>query len=591
MAYQALYRKWRPLTFDDVVGQEHITRTLKNEIVNGKLAHAYLFCGTRGTGKTSTAKILARAVNCLNPRDGNPCNECEVCRGILDESILDVVELDGASRNKVENIRDIIDDVMFLPSVARKKVYIIDEVHMVTTQAFNALLKTLEEPPPHVLFILATTELNKVPATVLSRCQRFDFRRITNADIVARLKTILAGDGRKVTDEALALVAELGDGSMRDSLSILDQCLGYREEEITYDDIVSIIGIADDSALFRLAEAMADCNGAAALSILDEVLLAGKEIGVFMESVIGFLRDMLIVKLMSAPERILNVSEEKLEKMKALAPKLTREKLIHALTVLNEAVASARLSGFSRTVYELAVVKLCDPMVENSYEALLDRMADLEKQLAEGVRIAQISAADTAQQPLQPQQEQSLAGDEIPPWEELPPLPEEPPPENASAMEVAMSPNGEIPMAESTAAKPPETARQKDGAPQTERQESHTAEPAALGAEIPARWEEIISYVKMNGGMPIFSHLKKAGVKILHGRLGLIFGDAEGMSRRVVEKPSNLELVEKAVEAVTGEHIAVSCFSQKEVGGEEPKEDPLARLEELAKTHDEIEII
>ena len=221
MAYQALYRKWRPLTFDDVVGQEHITQTLKNEIVNGKLAHAYLFCGTRGTGKTSTAKILARAVNCLNPQNGNPCNECEVCRGILDETIMDVLELDGASRNKVENIRDIIDDVMFLPSVAKKKVYIIDEVHMVTTQAFNALLKTLEEPPEHVMFILATTELNKIPPTVLSRCQRFDFRRITNEDIVGRLKTILSGDGRSATDEALSLVAELGDGSMRDSLSIL----------------------------------------------------------------------------------------------------------------------------------------------------------------------------------------------------------------------------------------------------------------------------------------------------------------------------------------------------------------------------------
>ena len=312
MAYQALYRKWRPLTFDDVVGQEHITKTLKNEIVSGKLAHAYLFCGTRGTGKTSTAKILARAVNCLNPKDGNPCNECDVCRGLLDESIVDVVELDGASRNKVENIRDIIDDVMFLPSVARKKVYIIDEVHMVTTQAFNALLKTLEEPPAHVLFILATTELNKVPATVLSRCQRFDFRRITNSDIVARLKTILAGDGRKVTDEGLALVAELGDGSMRDSLSILDQCLGFSETEITYDDIVNIIGITDDDALIRLASAVADNNSTEALAVLDEVSLAGKELGVFIERFVAFLRDLMIVKLMDAPEKILNSSQEKI---------------------------------------------------------------------------------------------------------------------------------------------------------------------------------------------------------------------------------------------------------------------------------------
>ncbi len=573
MAYQALYRKWRPLTFDDVVGQEHITRTLKNEIINGKLAHAYLFCGTRGTGKTSTAKILARAVNCLNPKDGNPCNECEVCRGILDESILDVVELDGASRNKVENIRDIIDDVMFLPSVARKKVYIIDEVHMVTTQAFNALLKTLEEPPPHVLFILATTELNKVPATVLSRCQRFDFRRITNADIVTRLKTILAGDGRKVTEEGLALVAELGDGSMRDSLSILDQCLGFGEEEITYDDIVSIIGIADDSALFRLTDAVAQNDGEAALSILDEALLAGKEIGVFMESFIAFLRDMLIVKLVSAPEKLLKLSAEKLEKMKKLAPKVTREKLVHALNILNQSVASARLSGFSRTIYELALVKLCDPMVENSYEALLDRVAGLEKQLQEGVAVQR-------QQP-QPAEENGAVGQEVSqqgsgeaaPLDDIP-LPQEPPPEEEFYPEM---------IRQNPQTKPRETEGSQSKSPQENEMAEH-----CVAVE---KWNEIISYVKTNGGMPIFSHLKKAKVKMIHGRLGLVFGENEMMSKRVLAKPSNLELVEKAVQAVTGETLAVACFSQKEVGEDEPKEDPLAKLERLSKTHSEIEII
>lgn len=564
MAYQALYRKWRPLTFDDVVGQEHITRTLKNEIINGKLAHAYLFCGTRGTGKTSTAKILARAVNCLNPQEGNPCNECEVCRGILDESIVDVVELDGASRNKVENIRDIIDDVMFLPSVARKKVYIIDEVHMVTTQAFNALLKTLEEPPPHVLFILATTELNKVPATVLSRCQRFDFRRITNADIVARLKTILAGDGRKVTDEGLALVAELGDGSMRDSLSILDQCLGFEDREITYDDIVNIIGIADNDALFRLAEAMAQNDGESALGILDEVSLSGKELGVFMERFIGFLRDLMIVKLLRTPEKILNASEEKLGRMKALIPQLTREKLIHALNLLNESMISAKLSGFSRTIYELALVKLCDPMVENSYEALLDRVAGLEKQLAEGV-VVKAAAADMPAK--EAQAKQQSGGDDIPPWEELPPIPQEAPPEIGA--EVLHLPGDAV---------------------QKEKQKPLSDTDA--NEFIPAqRWQEIVSYVKMNGGMPIFSHLKKAKVRKVRGGLGLVFDETGMMSKSVLSKPSNLELVTKAVAAVTGETISVACFSQKEVGSDKPEEDPLARLEELSKKHSVIEII
>lgn len=562
MAYQALYRKWRPLTFDDVVGQEHITRTLKNEIMSGKLAHAYLFCGTRGTGKTSTAKILARAVNCLNPKDGNPCNECEVCRGILDESIVDVVELDGASRNKVENIREIIDDVMFLPAVARKKVYIIDEVHMVTTQAFNALLKTLEEPPAHVLFILATTELNKVPATVLSRCQRFDFRRITNADIVGRLKTILAGDGRKVTDEGLALIAELGDGSMRDSLSILDQCLGFEDRELTRDDIIHMIGIADDEALFRLAEAIAQNDGESALRVLDEVSSSGKELGVFTERMIRFVRDLLIVKLVSEPEKILNTSKEKLERMRAIAPELTKEKLIYALNLFNESVISARLSSFSRTIYELAVIKLCDPITDHSYEALLDRIASLEQQLAQG-------AASSLPTKRAKQQEETSSSekDELPPWEDIPPLPAEAPPEYADTLPCEQE------------AKPLEQKRQEEKSKQAE-------VPLAV-----AKWPEIISYVKMNGGMPIFSHLKKASVRFLHGKLGMVFDENAFMSKTVVSKPSNLELVQKAIRAVTGEEIQAACFSLKETGGEPEGEDPFAKLEALSKTHSEIEII
>ena len=564
MAYQALYRKWRPLTFDDVVGQEHITKTLKNEIINNKLAHAYLFCGTRGTGKTSTAKILARAVNCLNPKDGNPCNECDVCRGIMDESIVDVVELDGASRNKVENIRDIIDDVMFLPAVARKKVYIIDEVHMVTTQAFNALLKTLEEPPEHVLFILATTELNKVPITVLSRCQRFDFRRITNNDIVERLKTILAGDGRKVTDEGLALVAELGDGSMRDSLSILDQCLGFEEREITYDDIVNIIGITDNNALFGLAEAVADNNGEAALSILDEVSLAGKEMGVLIERFVGFLRDLMIVKLVAEPEKILNSSKEKIEQMKELAPKITREKLIRALNLLNESIISAKLSGFARTIYELALVKLCDPMTENSYEALLDRVADLEKKMSEGIKITQVQPVS------QKKGVTAQSGDELPPWEELPPLPVEIPPDINGASYDMPAPKAPAPKK----AEEPKAAANDDFAPI-------------------AKWQEIISYVKANGGMPIFSHLKKANVRKVNSGIGLVFDDSGLMSKSVMSKPSNLELIEKAVKEVTGETISVKCYSQKEIGDDKPadSDDPFKALEELSKKHGVIEII
>ena len=302
MAYQAIYRRWRPKVFDDVVGQKHITTTLKNQIMNGSCAHAYLFCGTRGTGKTSTAKILARAVNCLNPQEGNPCNECEVCRGLLDESILDVIELDGASKNKVENIREIIDDVMFLPATAKKKVYIIDEVHMVTQQAFNALLKTLEEPPAHVMFILATTELNKVPITVLSRCQQFDFRRITNADIAGRMGEILTADGFTFDESALSLIAELGDGSMRDSLSVLDKCVGAIDTHLSFDTVISVTGIADNEALYELALSVAKGDTASALTKIDEIIEKGKELSLFAERFIKYLRDILMIKVTNKPD-------------------------------------------------------------------------------------------------------------------------------------------------------------------------------------------------------------------------------------------------------------------------------------------------
>ena len=366
MAYQAIYRRWRPTVFDDVIGQEHITKTLKNQIINGSTAHAYLFCGTRGTGKTSTAKILARAVNCLDPKDGNPCNACAVCKGLLDESIMDVVELDGASKNKVENIREIIDDVMFLPSVARKKVYIIDEVHMVTTSAFNALLKTLEEPPAHVMFILATTELNKVPITVLSRCQQFEFRRITNQDIASRMKTILVADGITAEPAALSLVAELGDGSMRDSLSILDKCVGAADGNLTYDDVVKIVGIADNEALFDLSSHIASGNTKGALEKLDEAIEKGKELGLFAERLLKYLRDILVVKITKNTEAFLNTSLENKSKIESLAEQFTRQRLIRSIDLLCAAYNQAKYSGFSRTLYEMALVKMCEPSMEDS---------------------------------------------------------------------------------------------------------------------------------------------------------------------------------------------------------------------------------
>ena len=543
MAYQAIYRRWRPLVFDDVVGQKHITQTLKNQIMNGATAHAYLFCGTRGTGKTSTAKILARAVNCENPQNGNPCNECSVCRGLLDESILDVIELDGASKNKVENIREIIDDVMFLPTVAKKKVYIIDEVHMVTQQAFNALLKTLEEPPAHVMFILATTELNKVPITVLSRCQQFDFRRITNNDITERMGEILTADGYTFDESALSLIAELGDGSMRDSLSVLDKCVGAIDTHLSFDTVTDVTGILDSDALYDLALSIAKGNTKEALTKVDEIIEKGKELGLFAERFIKYLRDILMVKITLKPEIFLNTSEENVKKIDALTEEFSKERLIRSIDLMSDAYAKTRASTFIRTTYEMAIVKMCEPDTEDSKIALMDRINVLEEKLSRGEFSVSKSDSDL-------------------PWKE------DVKKEEKKPKEVIKEP-------------PKEEIKVKEE--KVEPKESESGSSAA------SRWPEIINYIKSHGGMPLYPHLLSVKAKMVGGKLCVVFDEKVAMSKGIASKPSNIALIKTAVREVTGEDLEVSCVTPKEIG--ETPEDPFKRLEELSKTHSEIQFI
>ena len=538
MAYQAIYRRWRPLSFDDVVGQNHITTTLKNQVMNGSCAHAYLFCGTRGTGKTSTAKILSRAVNCLNPKGGNPCNECDVCRGLLDESILDVIELDGASKNKVENIREIIDDVMFLPSVARKKVYIIDEVHMVTQQAFNALLKTLEEPPAHVMFILATTELNKVPITVLSRCQQFDFRRITNQDIAGRMGEILTSDGFTYEDSALSLIAELGDGSMRDSLSVLDKCVGAIDKHLSFDTVTAVTGILDNEALYELGLCIAKGDTAGAMLKIDEIVEKGKELGLFAERFMRYLRDILMVKVTNKPELFLNTSAENARKIEELSAEFSKERLVRAIDLLSDAYAKTRTSSYVRTTYEMAIVKMCEPDTEDSRLALIDRINQLEEMLA-GKDFTAVK-------------------------------------EKVDNIETAKEP-------EKTKAEPEEIKKE---APSTETKEDS---PALTGDDSPdVRWPEIVNYIKVHGGMPLYPHLMNVKAKMVNNKLCIVFGEQVAMSKSIVAKPSNIALIKTAVKEITGEEFEVLCVTPKEIGEDT---DPFKRLEELSKTHSEIQFI
>ena len=384
MAHQAIYRKWRPMIFDDIVGQTHITKTLKNQIISGTVGHAYLFCGTRGTGKTSCAKVLSRAVNCLHPNNGNPCNECEICRGIIDGSIMDITEMDAASNNGVDDIRYIKDDLNFVASNAKYTVYIIDEVHMLSTAAFNALLKTLEEPPENVIFILATTEAHKVPQTILSRCQRFDFRRISNDDIIVRMKEISHGDGYDISDDAYRMLARLADGSLRDGLSIMERVISSSGSKITAEDIVNTLGISTRESVFELTDAIINGDSAAVIRILDQVLSDGKDLGQLAMSMLEHFRSLMICKLSDDPSSLMECDAQTLMRFKAQSAKLTFEKIDHASRVIAEAQADARVAKSQRLIYELAYIKLTRPELDRSPESVMDRLAVLENKISSG---------------------------------------------------------------------------------------------------------------------------------------------------------------------------------------------------------------
>lgn len=384
MAHQALYRKWRPMVFEDIVGQGHITRTLKNQIVSGKIGHAYLFCGTRGTGKTTCAKVLSRAVNCLNNHEGSPCNECEICKGILDGSILDVMEIDAASNNGVDNIREIRDDVRYVATTARYTVYIIDEVHMLSGGAFNALLKTLEEPPEHVIFILATTEPQKVPQTILSRCQRFDFKRIKPADIILRMKEIAHGDGLDISEDAYALLARLADGSMRDALSLLERVVSSCGSTVTAENITETLGISTLDNVYAMTDAVLTNNVEGILSVIDGILADGKDLRTFIDALVKYFRDLMILKVSATAEETLDYSAEELVKIKGQCAKITFEKISHAISVLADAQAEAKFIKAPRVIYELALIKLARPDIDESGAALTDRLASLEQKLQAG---------------------------------------------------------------------------------------------------------------------------------------------------------------------------------------------------------------
>lgn len=382
--YQALYRKWRPTKFADVVGQRHITDTLRAQLESGRLSHAYLFTGTRGTGKTTCAKILARAVNCTNLQAGDPCGECPACRGIMDGSILDVVEIDAASNNGVDNIRDIRDEVRYTPASVKKRVYIIDEVHMLSQGAFNALLKTLEEPPEHVLFILATTEINKVPATILSRCQRFDFRRIAPHDIAVRLKEIAEEEQIPLTDSGARMIARLADGALRDALSILDRAAAGSSEPIDEERVAAGVGILAGDTAVELMRHILSGDLTAAMGQLGESYTAGRELGAVLDQLLGLIRDMLLVKTSKSDISALLSPAYSYQTVQELCQQVPASRLLAYTKILQESLLHIPHAANRRIEAELCVVRLCELTAED-YDTLSGRVDALEEKLAHGM--------------------------------------------------------------------------------------------------------------------------------------------------------------------------------------------------------------
>ncbi|WP_313529804.1 DNA polymerase III subunit gamma/tau [Anaerotignum sp.] len=389
MSYTALYRKFRPNTFAGVIGQEHIVKTLKNQMKTGRVSHAYLFCGTRGTGKTSTAKIFARAINCLSPTDeGEPCNECVLCRDILQGRSVNVIEIDAASNNSVDNVREIREEVKYPPTEGYYKVYIIDEVHMLSNSAFNALLKTLEEPPAHVIFILATTDPQKVPATILSRCQRFDFRRITADDIANTLMGYLAQEGQEITPEAVRYVAQLGDGSMRDSLSILDQCLAfYSGERVTLEMVLDVMGAVDQTVLFHMTEALGKKDSRRVMELVEEMMISGRDMKQFVSEYLVHLRNFLLVTTIPDARGILDLSHENLERLKGCSAFLSPQEAIFLIERFSYLQGDMRYSTNERILLEVELLRLCSPWTQTDVTALAAKVAGLERQVSQGVRV------------------------------------------------------------------------------------------------------------------------------------------------------------------------------------------------------------
>lgn len=406
MAYLALYRRYRPTTFDKLVGQEHIVKTLVNQLETDKIGHAYLFCGTRGTGKTSAAKIFSKAINCLSPKNGSPCGECEVCKALSEPSNIDVLEIDAASNNGVNEIRELREKITFPPVTCRYKVYIIDEVHMLSTPAFNALLKTLEEPPKHAVFILATTEAHKLPQTILSRCMRFDFKLIPTERIAKLICEIYDEIGKKYQKEAVMRIAKAGEGSIRDALSIADICVSCTDGELTYNDVLEVLGTSDSDKIAKLVKCILQSDGSGVIESINNLSSLGKAMGLLTKDTIGLLRDLLVIKTCKKPNDILCLPEEKFLDLKAIADLAPTERILRCIEIYSSMESELKYTTHPRVLFETASIKACKPESDFDFSALISRIKTLEEKIAQGNFTVKPNSAHVEKQQTKPITEQ-----------------------------------------------------------------------------------------------------------------------------------------------------------------------------------------
>ena len=529
MGYTALYRKFRPLTFSEMVGQEHITRTLRNQIIANRVGHAYLFNGGRGTGKTSAAKILARAINCLNPKDGEPCNECEICKGAISGSLTDIVEMDAASNNSVEDIRSIREEVNFLPTKAKYRVYIIDEVHMLSTGAFNALLKTLEEPPEHVKFILATTEPQKLPATILSRCQRFDFKKISNQDIIKRLEIVCKESNIEITKEALNIIATLSEGAMRDALSILERCIQDGENQINEDKIKDLVGIPKMVFVHDIVQAIIHYDVDLALVTVNNVLEDGKDISNLLWEIVKYVKDILLYK---ATKNVELYSEEEKQKIMKISEEVDKERLMNLVYAFSELENEMKYSTQKTIIFQAGIIKLCSKLSANNQGDLEQRVDKIEKYL----------------------RNHTVSSNQV------------------------QSMNTDIKMAYSVQANKP--ANQNTSMPKkNDSNKESMHKTATYSGKIEESWPKIVNDLKQNGKIVLYTNLINTRAKEINDMtVGIEFPNGlTAFGRTVLEKQENIKELTNLVSMASGKPMNIKYITNVE-SRKQPEEPTIKKI-------------